>query len=66
MLRRTGCHARRTILARLPPLSLDAPGTEALVVGVIAREVAMLDQPSTHVAAVVVDRLVLAHGGWRD
>lgn len=49
------------VLVRLAPLALDAPRAEALVVGVVARKVAVLDQPPAHVAAVEVDGFVLAH-----
>ena len=50
-----------TILGRVRPLSLDGPGTEALVVGVVAGEVAVFDETADGVAAAVVDILVLAH-----
>lgn len=54
-----------TILGRVRPLSLDGPGTEALVVRVVAGEVAVFDQAANGVAAAIVDVLVLAHLGCR-
>jgi len=43
------------------PFSLDGPCAEALVVQIVAREVAMLDQAASGMAAVEVDDFVLAH-----
>jgi hypothetical protein len=46
-------------LVRADPLSLDGPGAEALVIGVIAGEMTMFDEPSAGVPAVEMDDLVL-------
>lgn len=53
------------------PLALDGPGADALVRGVVAREVAVLDQAAARVAAREVDDFELCvaragqSGGWR-
>jgi len=49
------------ILCGIRPLSLDGPGTEALMVGIVAGKVAVLDQTAGGVTAAVVDVFVLAH-----
>lgn len=55
-----------TDLVGADPLSLDLPGAEAGVVGVITSEVAVLDQTTAGVAAVEVDDFELAHVGVRE
>ena len=54
------------VFGRVFPLPLDGPSTKALVIGVIASEVAMLDEPADSVAAAVVDVLVLTHDVCRE
>lgn len=49
------------VLGRVRPLPLDGPGSEALVVRVIAGEVAVFDQATNGVATAIVNVLVLAH-----
>lgn len=49
------------VLCRIRPLPLDGPGTEALMVGVVASKMAVLDQTASGVTAAVVDVFVLAH-----
>lgn len=51
------------VLSRVRPLSLDGPGPEALMVGVVAGKVAVFDQATNGVATAIVDVLVLAHSG---
>lgn len=51
--------ASLTRLVRTDPLALYGPGAEALVVGIIACEVTVLDQAPARVAAVKVDDLEL-------
>lgn len=49
------------VLGRVVPPALDGPGAEALVVGVVAGKVAVLDETADNVAAAVVDVFVLTH-----
>jgi len=48
-------------LVRTDPFALDRPGAKALVVGVVAGEVAVLDQAAASVSAVKVDDFELTH-----
>lgn len=50
-----------TVLCRVGPLSLDGPSTKALMVGIVASEVAVLDETTNGMTTAVVDVLVLAH-----
>ena len=50
-----------TVLCRIRPFSLDGPGAEALMVGVVAGKVAVFDQTADGVTAAIVDVFVLAH-----
>lgn len=52
--------ARLANLVGADPLTLDGPGPEALVVGVVPSEVAVLDQTSAGMSAVKVDDFELA------
>ena len=54
--------ATLAILVGANPFSLDGPHAETLMVGVVAREMAMLDQSPTGVSAVEVDDFVLLPG----
>lgn len=47
--------ARLANLVGADPFTLDRPGAKALVVGIVASEVAVLDQTSAGVSAVEVD-----------
>ena len=57
----TRAHAIRAVLDCQRPLALNGPGAIALVLGIVAGEVAVLDKPQHLVAAAVVDAFVLAH-----
>lgn len=57
--------ARLADLVGADPLTLDRPGAKALVVGVVASEVAVLDQTSTSVSAMEVDDFELSSNQQR-
>ena len=54
-------NAGLTALVGADPFALDRPGSKALMIGIVAGKVAMLDQAATGVAAVEVDDFVLWH-----
>ena len=54
-----------TKLVGTDPFSLDRPSAKALMVWIVAGEVAVLDQPPPSMAAVKVDDFVLRRSKYR-